>query len=1136
MLYLSHHAVDIACIQGTRWHLTKDWSTHGYWALSAGTEDRRDHGGLLTLVHHRLCGQQDLSSSSPIPGRVQHVKCRLAQTTLEIVQVYQYTTEVTSTRAKPFDSRAEVWSSLDTILTHLPIRNVLVVAGDFNTDLHKQPHEPQDAWELRELCRKHTLATVRPYDHAHTFEGPGGKSTIDHVLMRRCQQDSQVKHSRVFQSFPVAGWRALRDHMPILSSLPAHWKVWRKLPTTRNRRWTWHQRQDLQMHYRAQDDAWQEFVPQAQARLHVQHPTWSTLEQVSQWSHDYWIPTCPPCRTEPDWRHPASHRYAATMWSHYHQLRRLVVTDLRSSFQAWTHAAIHSRLHKAMTVHAHRQKQDRFQEQMHRAAQADRAHDQRQLHMIVRELSPKQPSRPIRFRTATGLALSPEVELDLLRQHFETVYCGSTPQMPGPSARLSSMPFTADDLRYNLARVPLTKAVAPGSLQPAVVRCLADDLAQICHQLLVREWCHRKVTIPQHWQAAWLTLIAKRAVQTPKDVRPIALTDVLGKCVLQTLMQKVRPHVLPSLCQAPLLGYLPNRSTIDALIAVFHHCRDVRARSQSAMKNLWQRRAGEAPRRIGGGLCLSLDLSEAFDRMPRERLGPGLDQVNCPPDLKVLLLAWLHGAAYHIDHRGQSCQLVPTRGTRQGCVASPLQWNVCLLDILMQFLASIDQPLEWLRAHLISYADDLVLKWEFDHLEDLPRALIDIGHLLDVLEANQLVVNLRKTACLLRMSGSKVAGLFKRWTKHNKGGRYLIVPRQQGDCLIPWVSQHTYLGTKISYGPFEMQTLKHRIHVGRLTYTRLRAFFQRRHAFSLGSRVRLWTSCVRASYVYGLAASGMTSKGVDLLETVCTTDLRRIARSPSYITRETTEALRSRLGVPSIRDFLRDAWTRFRVDRTGLLSTLAPDDFLHTLPYASHCDIVLEALAPKQPVDAEAPPVSWQCPHCSTCMPSHMTLMQHITRNHPAQKMAPQPFRIFRDAAGDMPQCRHCGGQFQLWSGLVKHISLGRCLKFDAALQDRPCPADDPELRQAARQQDWLGAVSVPQLLDLIRNKCILCAQWQPSGKAIHEHLSRMHHKVWHAAQAFLSPIARAVTTRRPCIGCGNNIVSTPVRRPVNWP
>lgn len=116
--------------------------------------------------------------------------------------------------------------------------------------------------------------------------------------------------------------------------------------------------------------------------------------------------------------------------------------------------------------------------------------------------------------------------------------------------------------------------------------------------------------------------------------------------------------------------------------------------------------------------------------MPRERLGPGLDQVHCPTDLKILPLAWLNGAAYHIAHRGQTCQLVPTRGTRQGCVASPLQWNVCLIDILMQFLASIDRPLEWLREHLISYADDLVMKWEFSRLTDLPQAVWEIGQLV----------------------------------------------------------------------------------------------------------------------------------------------------------------------------------------------------------------------------------------------------------------------------------------------------------------------------------------------------------------------------------------------------------------------
>ena len=49
------------------------------------------------------------------------------------------------------------------------------------------------------------------------------------------------------------------------------------------------------------------------------------------------------------------------------------------------------------------------------------------------------------------------------------------------------------------------------------------------------------------------------------------------------------------------------------------------------------------------------------------------------------------------------------------------------------------------------------------------------------------------------------------------------------------------------------------------------------------------------SLVYGLAACGLTPKGLTVLETTCTMDLRRIARSASHITRESTERLRARL-------------------------------------------------------------------------------------------------------------------------------------------------------------------------------------------------------------------------------------------------
>lgn len=89
-------------------------------SFQRGLRTPGDHGGLLALISHRLCQSQEISSTSPIQGRIQHVQRRIAQVTVDLVQVYQYTTEVTATRSQPLDSRASVWTHLDTTLTNLP--------------------------------------------------------------------------------------------------------------------------------------------------------------------------------------------------------------------------------------------------------------------------------------------------------------------------------------------------------------------------------------------------------------------------------------------------------------------------------------------------------------------------------------------------------------------------------------------------------------------------------------------------------------------------------------------------------------------------------------------------------------------------------------------------------------------------------------------------------------------------------------------------------------------------------------------------------------------------------------------------------------------------------------------------------
>lgn len=67
-------------------------------------------------------------------------------------------------------------------------------------------------------------------------------------------------------------------------------------------------------------------------------------------------------------------------------------------------------------------------------------------------------------------------------------------------------------------------------------------------------------------------------------------------------------------------------------------------------------------RDLNGVLILSMDLKQAYDRLPRPALAEGLSQRP-----RNLILEWLANARYEITHRGRKAHIPTSRGVRQGC-------------------------------------------------------------------------------------------------------------------------------------------------------------------------------------------------------------------------------------------------------------------------------------------------------------------------------------------------------------------------------------------------------------------------------------------------------------------------------------
>ena len=241
--------------------------------------------------------------------------------------------------------------------------------------------------------------------------------------------------------------------------------------------------------------------------------------------------------------------------------------------------------------------------------------------------------------------------------------------------------------------------------------------------------------------------------------------------------------------------------------------------------------------------------------------------------------------------------------------------------------------------------------------------ITQIGHLLDVLQSAGMKVNLDKTAFLLRVSGTQSKSIRKSILIHKDSKLRLKIPRlSQEDTLIPVVKVHTYLGAKISFYAFEDQTLARRLRIGRATFLRLRPWLLQRHTYPLAMRLKLWETCVRSSCLHSLQAVGITQKGALRLHQRFLADLRQIARSPSHITHESSEALCSRLGISLPLPGLIDLWTQQYERRCEKWAGLSTDDFLCTFDIHAHHALVMQACTPSLPY-VELSEIQL-CPYC----------------------------------------------------------------------------------------------------------------------------------------------------------------------------
>ena len=1148
-----HRNIRIVMLQETRWQFSSEWENDNWYLVHSG-HSKQKGAGVLTMISKALCHASDIRSRILASGRVLHVRIPSPKgdTCIDVVNVYQHAWDQRAEVAPLTAKRSYVLEQVDSCLQQMPWRNLCICAGDWNAQLapmtgqvgnstrcsDPSQQSAPDAPALVDLLIARQLVALNTWSgsrrHAFTYENQGRKTQIDYVFVRRHQSTPGMRRCTAISDFPVTAWRQTGLHRPLLLKADYAWCP------TRPRPGRGIDRDAMANAALAQSPLITTY--KNDVRVAVSQDPSVDVASLHRILYDCSLKHFPsaPVRKEYAYQTETVRTVVHGRWHHLRQgkhFRQQAASCLASAWRCWFHfarfRAMRREANRASRV-ARKLRYDRLLAEAESDASCCNIH---RLYAVIRQIAPKQPFRRVKIYGTHGEVLDRAAEAERLKLHFANLFQDECSDCKHAGTYNVSLP-SSEDVEWALAKTPLRKAV-PKHMAPGVAwRAAADVVTPLVHAAVCKAWSSG--VLPQPWKDGWLVLMQKpqKPGRDPGDYRPLCLQDPCGKAMIRLMAERIRPLIRSYASRCPQYAYLAGRSTEGALLNVFSRCKQIRQVTQCSGYSVFTRRAGEVTTPYTGGLILSLDLSAAFDSVPRLYIKNSLLAAGVSDSDAQIIMAWLDGSNYHLQHAQIDIRVRTDKGVRQGCVLSPLLWTcfTCFVVYGLEDILDIQD--------LQVYADDFLWSRIFHTKEQFLDTLRTVPKFLTRLEEYGLKVNLTKTAALVRMARHEGKSLLKQHVCRKSKQQYLCF-LSATPIRIPIKKAHVYMGCVISLYDFEGATIRHRITIARYQFSRLRSVLTSSRCLSLKQRARIWRACIWSTLMYGWTCCGGTAYTVQMVIQLAHTQLRQVAKSPRHIMHTTNEEVGLMLGLPSPAVLIQQSVNNF-LQRLSHLEHLPGDDVMRRLELHTQAGWAVEQISTAISSCGRLERVTLTegvpCPVCGVYFASVTAMRKHKSRRHkdaePEVPIVAEQVQREQHCIDGMPVCRGCGKTFHHMQGLMRHIKKRRCHGMSESAKPVVSVFEPlPIAKQGNLLESWhAGGIpslktyigANPDLRKELLHHCCICRQWTSDHRSIKTHIKKAHPTLYSECHELALVDCKVLSgeVMNPCAFCEQSVTN----------